>query len=687
MNFTGWASLDIETHGQKVDSKGKARVNWRTDHLTSFAWKGYQIAEACFYPHNHKDSDNRSIEQVIALLNHLFDVSRCLVLHNSKYDLKVIEKDFGLTIPWEKVLDTMVLARMLSKGVPVWRNGQMTQSYGLKDLVRHHFGHQMPTFTETTGVVISGPQESEIEIKVALERRRILDSRISNTRIKKEWTRACSEQLLRFERMFRKDQVVRNRQMDELTAEEAGPYCCSDAEWTLKLGMKLWQEASDEERRYYHTVDKWSAEVAGDMEGNGWGLDFDRLMKLRAGALVVAGDAAREWEAQTGTKITSAPQIRDYLYMRHECPDIPSLNREPIWEADAYTPMTKPPKGSKSKPQLSVGKAAIAWAMQKYPEGTRAHELAKLKLRFTEVAKIVSTYSTSLIDECVDGRFYPSINIIGTDTGRWSCSRLHQIPRPSGVMQVRSAFIAPVGWSIVAGDFSGFEIAIMAHMSQDPVLLDIVRSGKSMHDVTAASLGIDRHTAKTLNLAVQYGAKATKIALTIGKKLLEKQIRDRETGKWKMILVAPREVEEMLESWEETYSGLIRWKAGQVEFCRKNGYTKTMFGRRRYLPDINHRTNWIRWAAERQACNHPIQGTAGDIIKIAGKKVKDRIKEIGNGRVLALLQVHDELDYQIRDDFVDEWKTELKDLMGGCVKLSVPLIAEVKSGKSWADAH
>ncbi len=321
---------------------------------------------------------------------------------------------------------------------------------------------------------------------------------------------------------------------------------------------------------------------------------------------------------------------------------------------------------------------------------TRESELEKLKgehtiigrvLDYRELAKLKNTYVDSLPElvDPTDGRLHTTFNQTGTSTGRLSSSNpnLQNIPILSEYgREVRKAFIAKKGFLLVSFDYSQIELRVAAHMAHDEKMIEAFRSGADIHAMTAAVVYHVppekvtpelRRAAKTLNFGVLYGmgqnafAEATGFSRVEAKRFIGEYFRD--------------------------FSGIARFIGATKEFAAEHGYVETLFGRRRYIPEI-FSPNWqIRREAERMAINHPIQGTAtGDIIKLAmvrvyewvhGKKLEERIR--------MLLQVHDELVFEIAEDRAQKSIPEMRRIMESVADLDVPLVVDVKAGYNWGE--
>jgi DNA polymerase-1 len=301
-------------------------------------------------------------------------------------------------------------------------------------------------------------------------------------------------------------------------------------------------------------------------------------------------------------------------------------------------------------------------------------------LEYRQLSKIKSTYADSLpsLVNSRTGRVHTSYNQTGSATGRVSSNdpNVQNIPvRTELGMRVRKAFVARDApeWTLLAADYSQIELRILAHMSQDPSLVQAFHNDEDIHAATASSVyGTSiadvttemRRTAKIMNFGVLYGLSAYGIS--------------RQTD------LSPEEGAQFIETYFSTYPGIRTYVDETKRRCREFGYVETLLGRRRYLPEIISRNFHVRGAAERAAINMPIQGTAADIIKIAMIRLQERIDFLGL-ETMMILQVHDELIFELPRCELNNMRTEVMELMPSAMTLSVPLRVDVKSGPNWGD--
>ena len=299
-------------------------------------------------------------------------------------------------------------------------------------------------------------------------------------------------------------------------------------------------------------------------------------------------------------------------------------------------------------------------------------------LEYRERAKIKSTYLDALPGLIRgDGRIHTTLNQTVAATGRLSSSEpnLQNIPTRSELgHRVRTAFTVPEDSVFLACDYSQIELRLLAHLSADEHLVRAFNEGEDFHAATAARV-FDvpvsevtpalRSRAKAVNFGIVYGQQAYGLStsLKIGRK----------------------EAQDMIDRYFEVYPGVRAYLDGQVAFARKHGYVSTMYGRKRHIKDINSRNYQMRSFGERTAMNHPMQGTAADIIKIAMVRVADRLREEGLLAKL-VLQIHDELDFEVPANEVEALSALVRETMEGVAELRVPLVADVSVGENWAEA-
>ena len=313
-------------------------------------------------------------------------------------------------------------------------------------------------------------------------------------------------------------------------------------------------------------------------------------------------------------------------------------------------------------------------------ELSKEHELPKLVLRYREYAKIKSTYIDALPRMLAgDGRVHTSFNEMVTATGRLSSSdpNLQNIPvRTEYGRHIRECFVPLSDDDLfVSADYSQIELRLLAHLSNDEHLIDAFLSGADFHAQTASRVfGVPveevtpllRSRAKAVNFGIVYGQQAFGLSQSLD--------------------IPFYDAKEMIDRYFEAYPGVRAYLDEVVHAAYEDGYVSTLFGRRRHIPELKMSNTTQRNFGERTAMNHPMQGTAADIIKIAMRRVQDELVS-GGYRSHLMLQVHDELDLSVPVDEVDRLSAMVKDIMESVVSLSVPLSVDVTVGKNWAQAH
>lgn len=330
------------------------------------------------------------------------------------------------------------------------------------------------------------------------------------------------------------------------------------------------------------------------------------------------------------------------------------------------------PSGKKTKTGYSTN-AEVLESLARYDP------IIELVLKYRAITKLSSTYATGLLKEIrEDGRIHTTYKQTETRTGRISSvePNIQNIPvRTERGREFRRFFIAKEGYSLVDADYSQIELRILAHISDDSSMIEAFKSGEDIHTVTASQVFNQpvewvtedmRRSAKAVNFGIVYGIGAFSLSKDIG--------------------VAVSEADAYIKSYLSKYSGVDRYMNDITDSAKKNGFVTTMFGRRRYISEINATNKNVQANGKRMAMNTPIQGTAADIIKLAMIKVYERLAaEKLDARLI--LQVHDELIVEAKSEIADRVAEILKEEMESAVNLSVPLTVEAKTGKSWYEAH
>ena len=442
---------------------------------------------------------------------------------------------------------------------------------------------------------------------------------------------------------------------NQIDLEQASPYAAEDADIALQLHEYLWGELRKTKSlaRLYEKIEQPLVPVLLDMEETGVLID-PKMLKTQSGELAKKM-AKLEQEAHdlagSPFNLGSPKQLQQILF------------------EDLGLPVVrKTPKG-----QPSTAEDVLQELADEY-------ELPQVILEYRTVSKLKSTYTDKLPEQISPdtGRVHTSYHQAVTATGRLSSTdpNLQNIPirTPEG-RRIRQAFIAPTGFVLLAADYSQIELRIMAHLSGDKGLLNAFAAELDIHKATAAEVfGLDpdevtadhRRSAKVINFGLMYGMSAFGLAKQLG--------------------ITRGEAQEYVDLYFERYPGVKAYMDGIRAQAHDLGYVETVFGRRLYLPEINDRNAQRRQYAERSAINAPMQGTAADIIKIAMIAVHKWIKDSGaNTRMI--MQVHDELVFEVSKDSAEPVRDEIVTLMSGAADLAVPLKVDTGIGANWDEAH
>lgn len=443
---------------------------------------------------------------------------------------------------------------------------------------------------------------------------------------------------------------------DQIAIEQAGPYAAEDADVTLRLHQALQPklEAVPALAEVFRTIEMPLVPVLARIERNGALVDKDLLgvQSRELGEKML--DLEKEAYDLAGQEFNlgSPKQLGEILFIKLGLPVI-----------------AKTASG-----QASTAEAVLQeLADQDYP-------LPKVIMQHRSMSKLKSTYTDKLPQQINPrtGRIHTSYHQAVTATGRLSSSdpNLQNIPiRTAEGRRIRQAFVAPKGYKLLAADYSQIELRIMAHLAQDEGLLHAFRNDLDVHRATAAEvMGVSldevsheqRRRAKAINFGLIYGMSAFGLA--------------------KQIDVARGEAQAYIDRYFMRYPGVLAYMERTRAQVVEQGYVETLFGRRLYLPDIQSKNQGIRRAAERAAINAPMQGTAADIMKRAMVAVDDWLQQSGvDARVI--LQVHDELVLEVREDQADTVREALRPLMSQAAQLDVPLLVEAGIGDNWDEAH
>ncbi|WAJ70313.1 DNA polymerase I [Catenovulum adriaticum] len=443
---------------------------------------------------------------------------------------------------------------------------------------------------------------------------------------------------------------------NQIHLDTAAPYAAEDADITLQLHQKLWDLLAKDEKlkTVYQTIELPLIPVLSKIEQNGVLIDSYQLSKQSEDILIRLAKLEEQAHEIAGEKfnLSSTKQLQKILFEQ--------LNHPVI---------KKTPKGAPSTAEEVLQELALDYPLPKVIIEYRG--LAKLKSTYTDKLPLMVANKT--------GRVHTSYHQAVTATGRLSSTdpNLQNIPiRNEEGRKVRKAFVAQDGYKIVAADYSQIELRIMAHLSGDEGLLTAFSEGRDIHKATAAEVfntdldkvsSEQRRSAKAINFGLIYGMSAFGLSRQLG---------------------IPRgEAQKYMELYFERYPGVLKYMESTRAFAEEHGYVETIFGRRLQLPDIKARNGAVRKAAERAAINAPMQGTAADIIKYAMIQVDQWITEQNNQDVIMVMQVHDELVFEIKASAVESAQAKIQQIMQDAAKLKVPLLVEAGVGENWDEAH
>ena len=441
---------------------------------------------------------------------------------------------------------------------------------------------------------------------------------------------------------------------NQIPLEKAAEYAAEDADVTMKLQQVLWKKLSKEPslEKLFKEMELPLLGVLSRMERRGVLIDSDalflqsneianRLSELEEQAYVLAGQPFN---------LASTKQLQEILFDKLGLPVI-----------------QKTPKGAPSTNEEVLEELAFS------------HELPKVLVEHRGLSKLKSTY-TDKLPQMVNpqtGRVHTSYHQAVTATGRLSSSdpNLQNIPiRNEEGRRIRQAFIAREGFTVVAADYSQIELRIMAHLSQDQGLINAFTQGKDIHRSTAAEIfGVSldevtseqRRNAKAINFGLIYGMSAFGLSRQLG--------------------IGRADAQSYMDLYFKRYPGVQTFMHDIREKAKAQGYVETLFGRRLYLPDINSSNGMRRKAAERVAINAPMQGTAADIIKRAMIQLDQKLQN--DPDIEMIMQVHDELVFEVRSEKVAFYSELIKTQMESAADLVVPLIVDVGQGTNWDEAH
>jgi len=447
--------------------------------------------------------------------------------------------------------------------------------------------------------------------------------------------------------------------MDQVPIAQAAPYACADADVTLQLVESLLQDLRDRQQMDLFTqIEMPLVPILVRMEMSGVKLDVGYLKQMAQELRQKQGEIEMQIYELAGGRfnLNSTRQLSEVLFER----------------------LHQPKQGIR---KTSQGYSTAADVLAVLGKLENPHPVVARIQEYRQISKLQSTYVEALpaLVNPRTGRVHTSYNQTGTVTGRLSSSNpnLQNIPiRTELGKQIRRGFVADEGWMLVAADYSQVELRILAHVSQDPELLDAFHKGQDVHARTAAAVygvpieevtSLQRRIAKTVNFGLIYGQSAY--------------------GLSQQTELDFDEAERFIATYFARYPGVKTWLEGTRQLAYAQGYVETLLGRRRYFPELQSTQRALsgeRAAAERQAINAPVQGTAADILKIAMVRLDQRLRDKGLAGKM-VLQVHDELVLEVPQEELHEVVSLTCEVMESAYRLSVPLKVDIEVGENWLD--
>ncbi|MDG1095042.1 MAG: DNA polymerase I [Methylophilaceae bacterium] len=449
---------------------------------------------------------------------------------------------------------------------------------------------------------------------------------------------------------------VKQLTFDQININDALDYAAEDADVTFQLYHVLKDQLKSEKKllEIYQKFEIPSMKALIEIERNGVLIDAhllgqqsqkigEKLIKIESKAYELAGQPFN---------LASPKQLREILFEKLE-----------------IKPLKKTPTGTPSTSEEVLQELA-----KDYP-------LPKILLEYRTLAKLKSTYTDKLplmINQST-GRIHTSYNQAVAVTGRLASSdpNLQNIPiKSSEGRKIREAFIAKPNFSIISADYSQIELRILAHLSKDLGLIEAFKNNKDIHTITASEIfnanieeitSEQRRYAKIINFGLIYGMGAFGLAKTLD--------------------ITRTDAQNYIQEYFNKYPTVLQYMEESKQFAREHGYVETFFGRRLWLPEINSSNGLRKAGAERAAINAPMQGTAADLIKLAMIQVQQWIDDNSDLKGQVIMQVHDELVFEVPDNEVEKFTKKIPQIMQNVAKLDIPLIVEINAGENWEKAH
>lgn len=437
--------------------------------------------------------------------------------------------------------------------------------------------------------------------------------------------------------------------MAQVPVEKVAVYSAEDADFTLRLKKVLEQKFTPEMAKVFYEIEMPLLPILSKMQLDGVKIDRKFLANMSQKLDKRLGELERQIHKLAGVSfnINSPQQLSEVLFKKLRL-------------------------SSAGVRKTTLGRSTAADFLEKLRGD---HEIIEPLMEYRELFKLKSTYIDAIPELCDrNGRVHTSFNQTVTTTGRLSSSNpnLQNIPVRTEVgREIRKAFVAEKGYKLLAADYSQIELRVVAHLAKEANMIAAFQKDIDIHAATAKLVFGQseitprmRRVAKTINFGVLYGMSPYGLAKTL-------DISDEEAKKF-------------INDYFAKFPGIQVFMEGVLLMARNKGYVETLFGRRRYLPEIHASVPQVRMAAERMAVNMPVQGTAADIMKLAMIKLDQKLKETRSGARI-LLQVHDELVLEVPEKEIESVSALVKKTMENVVLLSVPLVVEIKTGSNWGE--
>ncbi|MBT3826611.1 MAG: DNA polymerase I, partial [Nitrosomonadales bacterium] len=449
---------------------------------------------------------------------------------------------------------------------------------------------------------------------------------------------------------------VNQLSFDQINITDALSYAAEDADVTFQLYHVL-RDQLKKDKKLLDIYEKFEIP------------SMKALIEIERNGVLIDGHLLNQQSQKIGEELISIENKSYELAGQPFNLASPKQLREILFEKLKIKPLKKTPTGTPSTSEEVLQELA-----KDYP-------LPKILLEYRTLAKLKSTYTDKLplMINQTTGRIHTSYNQAVAVTGRLASSdpNLQNIPikSPEG-RKIREAFIAKPEFSIISADYSQIELRILAHLSKDTGLIEAFKNNKDIHTITASEIFNtkinkitleQRRYAKIINFGLIYGMGAFGLARNLN--------------------ITRRDAQNYIQEYFNKYPTVLQYMEESKQFAREHGYVETYFGRRLWLPEINSSNGLRKAGAERAAINAPMQGTAADLIKLAMIQVQQWINDNSNLKGQVIMQVHDELVFEVPNDEVDKFIKEIPQIMQNVAKLDIPLLVEINAGENWEKAH